>query len=495
MLLFVMVVFHYIASIRGTYYTQTVIDESATYDPMDGAAFKGGWVDSLGTVYFAKPSALAVQTLTPAGNMSFIIGPSAKQNTSGESGPATSVQVDGVHSIYGDTSGNLYMSSDMYFIWKYDRPSGIVSRIAGATPAALGFSGDGGKATAATLNGPRGLFLDSNGILFVADVGNNRIRTIETATGIINTFAGNNIAGFGGDLGPATSASLDFPSSVWGSSDGTVYIAEVYNYRIRRIDSSGIITTFAGTGDVGYNGETIPATSARINVYSVSGDSNGNIFIASSGRVLKVKSGSLSTIAGDGNMGKVSQILKPANLAIPFPNSVFADPVGGVIYFTAVSSANKLFDTVLTPRPSSAPTYALTNAPTDSPTTTPSYQLTRTPTISPTNPPVTPSVIPSFRPSSSPTNHNNQNNSTLNSDSHSNERMSDLHIFYATFFPAFFVLCGMLLGVLVYVLCYRKKNQEKENSPVSEMNASDMVVVEGEGVVVVKKERYYEMWF
>ena len=119
------------ASVNGAYYYIQTVSSAVT----PGTNFQGIWVDSLGIAYITKPNIRAVQQLTPAGNISLIIGPTSNSNSSGASGPASSVQLDGMDSIVGDTLGNLYISSANYFIWKYDRSSGIVSRIAGALPA------------------------------------------------------------------------------------------------------------------------------------------------------------------------------------------------------------------------------------------------------------------------------------------------------------------------------------------------------------------------
>ncbi len=424
------------ASVNGAYYYMQTVSSAVT----PGTNFQGIWVDSLGIAYITQPNIRAVLQLTPAGNTSLIIGPSSS-SSAGASGPASSVQLDGMDSIVGDTLGNLYISSANYFVWKYDRSSGIVSRFAGALPATLGLSGDGGQATAAQLNRPQGMFLDSNGILFVADSYNDRVRTINTATGIISPFA--------------TSVGFYDPISIWGSSDGVIYICDYGNSVIRRFDNtSGIVSNLAGDGNIGFNGDNIPATSAWVDAYAVSGDSNGNIFFPdyTNFRIRVVKDGIISTIAGNGNSGGIIQTLTSANTSIPSPpKGVFAD-LSGAVYFASDGTVNKLVD----------------------------IPPTEVPTIAPTN---NPTIAPSLRPSSSPTN-------DLSSGS-SNERMSDLHIFYATFFPAFFVLCCMLLGFF----CYRKKkNEEKATNNNNEKNGYEMVGVDGKGVVV-KKERYYEMWF
>src|SRR6185437_11182065 len=140
-----------------------------------------------------------------------------------------------------DSSGNLYFSS-LNCVFKLDT-EGVVTRIAGTGAGA--YSGDGGPAAAARLWGPEGLALDASGNLYVADTNNNRIRRI-TPEGIIATVAGNGVAGYSGDGGPAVSAQLRSPAGVVFDGAGNLYIAEAA--RIRKVSTSGIITTFAGTG-------------------------------------------------------------------------------------------------------------------------------------------------------------------------------------------------------------------------------------------------------
>ena len=125
-----------------------------------------------------------------------------------------------------------------------------------------GFSGDGGPATSAQLNFPLGVTVDKKGDIIVADAGNNRVRTFKYG-GNISTVAGNGTCGFSGDHGPATSAELCFPADVAINKKG-LYIADEINVRIRKVDGSGKISTYAGTGAVGYNGDGLPALSTNL---------------------------------------------------------------------------------------------------------------------------------------------------------------------------------------------------------------------------------------
>ena len=130
--------------------------------------------------------------------------------------------------------------------------SGIITTLAGNS--IFGFSGDGGAATTAEICGPMGIFVDKYGNVYFADIGNQRIRIINTS-GIINTYAGNGTLGFSGDGGPATNAEFDDPAGICGDIWGNIYVADEFNNRVRKITANGNIITIAGTGVYGYSGE------------------------------------------------------------------------------------------------------------------------------------------------------------------------------------------------------------------------------------------------
>ena len=143
-----------------------------------------------------------------------------------------------------------------------------------------GSSGDGGAATSARLNDPSGVALDISGNLYIAEMGNNKIRMVTSAR-IITTFAGTGVGGSSGDDGVATSAQLHGPLAVAVDISGNVYISDTWSYKIRMVTSTGIITTLAGTGAQGSNGDSGMATSAQLSTpYGVSVDKSGNLYIA-----------------------------------------------------------------------------------------------------------------------------------------------------------------------------------------------------------------------
>jgi sugar lactone lactonase YvrE len=222
----------------------------------------------------------------------------------GDGGAATLAELNLHIGIALDSSGNLYIGDQHDNRIRMVNASGIISTVAGN--GAVGFSGDGGAATSAQLYLPTGVALDYSGNLYVADTGNNRIRKVSTS-GIITTVAGNGTEGYGGDGGAATSAQLSSPFAVTLDATRNLYITDKRNIRIRRVNTSGIITTVAGDGTAGYGGDGGAATSAQLHdPCGIAVDASGNLYIADNGnnRIRKVStSGIISTVAGDGTPG------------------------------------------------------------------------------------------------------------------------------------------------------------------------------------------------
>ncbi len=205
-----------------------------------------------------------------------------------------------------------------------------ILRVAGNTSA--GFSGDGGTATTAQLNAPVSVAADKFGNKYISDKSNNRIRKVDSS-GIITTFAGTGTAGYLGDGGPASSAQLNTPAGIATDTFGNVYLADQYNHCIRKINLSGVITTCAGRGSAGFSGDGGAATAAQLQQpEDVTTDAAGNLFIADYGnsRVRKVSvSGIITTIAGISSMGS-SGDGGPATAAMLVPYRVAVDGIGNV---------------------------------------------------------------------------------------------------------------------------------------------------------------------
>jgi streptogramin lyase len=197
-----------------------------------------------------------------------------------------------------------------------------------------GFSGDGGPAIEAQLNDPTGIARGADGALYVCDTGNNRIRKI-TRDGRISTIAGTGEAGWSGDNGPAVSAKLNSPYEVRIDSGGNVFWVERLSHTVRRLDSkTGVATTVAGTGVAGFSGDNGPASSARLNdPHSIGFDRAGNLYIADvrNHRIRKVdlKSGRISTIAGTGERKPAADGLI-ANASLHGPRALDFDKTGSL---------------------------------------------------------------------------------------------------------------------------------------------------------------------
>ena len=196
-----------------------------------------------------------------------------------------------------------------------------------------GYSGDGGPATSARLNNPYGVVVDADGNLFVADVSNHRVRRIDPG-GQISTVAGTGTQGYSGDGGPATSAMLSYPYGVAVDADGNLFIADTYNHRVRRVDAGGQISTVAGTGSFGYAGDGGPAVSARLAYpHGVAVDAAGNLFIADNNnhRVRRVDAGGqISTVAGTGTAGYAGDGGPAVSARLQNPVGVAVDAAGNL---------------------------------------------------------------------------------------------------------------------------------------------------------------------
>ena len=213
-------------------------------------------------------------------------------------------EVDVLRDVARDASGNIYVIvGGSHPVVKVD-PSGLVMPFAGS--GGSGYSGDGGPAVSAGLQFPFAVATDDMGNVYIADSGDHRIRMVD-ASGTISTVAGTGARGFSGDGGPATSAEFNSPAGVAAGSDGAVYVADRRNHRIFRIDSAGIVTTIAGNGQSGKIEPDIPAIRAPLRwPWNVDGDSAGSVYIPGrwSHRVIMVdNAGILRIAAGNGELG------------------------------------------------------------------------------------------------------------------------------------------------------------------------------------------------
>lgn len=220
-------------------------------------------VDADGNLFISDTGNQRIRVLTTDGQIETFAGTGGYGNT-GDGGPALEAEIGSPRSLTFDADGNLYLISQSMV--RRIETDGIIKNVAGTLDA--GYDGDGGPATAAKLSSPQGIALDSAGNLYISDTGNNRVRKVG-ADGVINTFAGTGQAGFSGDGGVATSARFYSPTGLTVDTDGSVYVTDYWNHRIRRIRPDGVIETFAGSGATGaggggYSGDGGPALDAQM---------------------------------------------------------------------------------------------------------------------------------------------------------------------------------------------------------------------------------------
>ena len=256
-------------------------------------------------------------------------------STTGDGGPAYLATVQGPRAVCSDTAGNIYFADvQANRIRKID-VNGIISTVAGT---GTGNTGDGGPATAATLNmvGGGGLWVDRAGNIFISSTSGETIRKVTASTGIINTICGTTVGGYSGDGGPASAAKLQGPMGICLDTAGNIYVADGGNQRIRRIDAiTGIITTIIGTGSNAYSGDGGPGTAARVSIpRDVTSDIYGNLYIADGNNVVRkyvIATGIITTMVGtgatgstgDGGPASAAKLNVPARLAFDGTNNLY----------------------------------------------------------------------------------------------------------------------------------------------------------------------------
>jgi hypothetical protein len=346
--------------------------------------YGGVVVDSSGNFYFADQSSARVRKVTAAGIISTFAG-TGTQGYNGDGILATSAKLNSPTGLAVDTAGNLYIAdAGNGLIREVNVSTGMISTVAGTVSG--GTDADGIPATSAQIQYPWGVAVDSSNNIYIADAGDDRIREVYAATGLIGTVAGGGSgSGSSGDGGPATAATLNNPYAVAVDGSGNIYISDLTGNSgspgttgyIREVyAATGKIATVAGNGVSGYNGDGASATSAELsNPISLAVDSAGNIFISDNGnnriREVVAASGNIFTVAGTGTAGYngngipavTAQINGPQGVAVDKAGDVYFNDSGRVRFMQAPAVAS---DLVIGGTPSTAETVTFQATVTDS---------------------------------------------------------------------------------------------------------------------------------
>jgi hypothetical protein len=267
---------------------------------------EGVTVADNGDLYFTDTDNHVIRKVAAATGIITTVAGNGSPGSIGDGGAATAARLSFPEDLALAANGDIYIGdTGNHKLRRVSAATGIITTVAGT--GAPGSSGDGGAATAAKLNSPRGIALAANGDIYIGDRGNHKIRKVTAATGVIATIAGTGTAGYTGDGGAATAARINRPQGIALASNGDLHITDTNNHVVRRIAAAtGIITTIAGTGVSGSTGDGGPATAARLNApEAIAFSPNGDILVADTGnhKIRRIVGGTITTVAGIGTSG------------------------------------------------------------------------------------------------------------------------------------------------------------------------------------------------
>jgi streptogramin lyase len=279
------------------------------------------------TILFLMFAAFSIQVHAADWTISTFAG-NGKQGFSGDGGPATAAQIDNPFGVVRGPDGALWICEYTGQRIRKVNADGTIHTVAGSSKK--GYTGDGGPALEATFNLPHEIRFDKDGNYYIADMSNHAIRRVDAKTGIITTFAGTGAAGYSGDDGPANKSQLKQPHSIQFGADGNLYICDIGNHVIRKVDmKTGTISTFAGTGKPGVTPDGAPIKGTPLKgPRSLDVDKDGNFWLATreGNQVFKLdmKAGKYQHIAGTGKAGfngnggpaKLADLKGPKGIAI-----------------------------------------------------------------------------------------------------------------------------------------------------------------------------------
>ena len=303
---------------------------AALIDNPTGIAF-----NKSGELFIATGAGHRIRKIDTFGIITTVAG-TGVAGYSGDNGLATAAQINFASDIAIDSSDNIYFSDASNFtVRKIVSSTGIITTICGNGISA--YSGDNGFATAAQLNNPNGICLDKFGNIYISDNDMHVVRKIN-ALGIISRVAGTGVSGYNGDGIVATTAKLYFPVGLASDEIGNIYIADQGNARIRKINPSGIISTYGGNGSTTYVGDGIPATTAQFSPNLLKFDRENNLYftaapsrvfkIANSGLIYRVTGTGVSINSGDGGQASEASVKRPFGLAFDGCNNLYLSTIG-----------------------------------------------------------------------------------------------------------------------------------------------------------------------
>jgi len=299
--------------------------------------------DSQGNLFVAEAKSHTVRRVDKASGVVTTVAGNGESGYSGDGGPGNQATMQEPYSLQVDGNGDVYVVDRLNaVVRKVDGSTGIITTVAGT--GEVGYSGDGGPGNQAMLREPNDCFLDGKGGLLIADIQDQRIRRLDLASGIITTIAGNGEKERSGDGKPALDASFLGSRAVCMDSKGNTYVAEREGNGVRKIDANGIMSTVAGTGERGYEGDGGPALTATWgSPKALRCDAQDNIVVVDTEnhaiRVVNADTGIVTTIAG-GRLGGEGDGGPATEAAMDRPHGCGIDDQGNI--FVADSNNHRI---------------------------------------------------------------------------------------------------------------------------------------------------------
>ena len=346
--------------------TWTLAGTGAAADTGDGGQAREAAINQPRSIFatatggyvWAEPFSNKVRIVRPDGVIATLAG-TGTAGSSGDGGQAAAAELNFVHSAAPTPDGGYLIADTLNSRIRKVSAAGIITTVAGTGGG--GYGGDGGQATSALINNPRGVVSLADGSFLIPDSNNHRVRKV-SPSGVITTVAGTGNQGFSGDGGPATAAQLSIPFGIAPTADGGFLIVDVGNQRIRKVSAGGTITTVAGNGVAGFSGDGGPATAASLrDPHNAVALSDGSFLIAdaSNQRVRRVAAdGIITTLIGDGVRGYTGDGGPAAAAQVSVPKGVSVTAAGDVLIADEQNNRIRFIGTVVAPASAAAPSVS-----------------------------------------------------------------------------------------------------------------------------------------